>query len=164
MRLMRHYPSIIRGNASEIIAVARLAGLTDVEAAPKGVDAANSTEEAESFAAALAKHLNCVVAATGEVDILTDGTRLVRLANGHPIMPRVTAIGCALSATAGAFAAVADDMFQAVTAAIAVYGVVGDMAADGDACVGPGTFRLRFIDQLAAVSGADITLRLKVAS
>jgi hydroxyethylthiazole kinase len=164
MRLIRHYPSIIRGNASEIIAVARLAGLTDLEASPKGVDAANSTEEAESFAAALATHLNCVVAATGAVDIITDGTRLVRLANGHSIMPRVTAIGCALSATAGAFAAVTDDRFQAAAAAIAVYGVVGEMAADGDALIGPGSFRVRFLDQLAAVSGTDIALRLKVVS
>ncbi|MEJ2124767.1 MAG: hydroxyethylthiazole kinase [Alphaproteobacteria bacterium] len=163
-RLLRHYPTLIRGNASEILAVARLAGLTDVDAAPKGVDAANSTEEAEGFAAALASHFQCVVAATGEVDIITDGTRLVRLANGHPLMTRVTAIGCALSATAGAFVAITDDKFQAAAAAIAIYGVVGEMAAEGGALVGPGSFRVRFLDQLAAVEGADITARLKVVA
>lgn len=164
MRLLKYRPAIIRGNASEIMAIAQLAGLSDMVTVPKGVDAANFTDEAEGYAAALAGHLGCTVAATGAVDIVTDGTRLVRLANGHPLMARVTALGCALSAIVGAFAAVTGDAFEAAAAATAVYGVAGEMAADGGGAVGPGTYRVRFIDLLAGIDAPGIAARLKVVA
>ena len=72
--LLPRRPSIIRGNASEIMAVAGGAG-----AAPKGVDSANTTEEALAFAVSLAKHQRCTVIATGAVDIVTDGEQVVQL-------------------------------------------------------------------------------------
>jgi hydroxyethylthiazole kinase len=164
MRLLKHRPAIIRGNASEIMAVAQLASLSDMTTVPKGVDAANSTEEAAGYAAALAAHLGCTVAATGAVDIVTDGTRLARFANGHPLMTQVTALGCALSAVMGAFVALTSDAFEAAAAAAAVYGIAGEAAAEGDATVGPGTYRVRFLDQLAAIDAPDIAIRLKTIS
>src|SRR5271156_2244495 len=83
--LLPHRPSIIRGNASEIMAVAGGAGVT-----PKGVDSANTTEEALAFASSLATHQGCTVIATGAVDIITDGQCVVKLANGSPMMTKVT--------------------------------------------------------------------------
>ena len=88
--LLPHRPSIIRGNASEIMAVAGGAGV-----APKGVDSANTTQEALAFALSLAEHEDCIVVATGAVDIVTDGRRVVKLANGSPMMAKVTALGVA---------------------------------------------------------------------
>jgi len=85
--LLPHRPSIIRGNASEIMAVAGGAGV-----APKGVDSANTTQEALAFALSLAEHEDCIVVATGAVDIVTDGRRVVKLANGSPMMAKVTAL------------------------------------------------------------------------
>jgi hydroxyethylthiazole kinase len=144
------------------MAVARIAGVTDVVAVPRGVDAANTSEEAEGLAVALARKLSCVVAATGAVDIVTDGARLVRLANGHALMARVTALGCALSGIVAAFAAVTGDTFEATAAAVAAYGVAGEMAADGPEPPGAGSYRVRFIDQLGSIAPRDIGARLKV--
>jgi hydroxyethylthiazole kinase len=148
-------PSIIRGNASEIMAVAGGAGI-----APKGVDSANTTEEALAFALSLAKHQNCTVIATGAVDLVTDGQRIVKLANGSPMMAKVTALGCALSAITGAFAAVGADAFEAGVAAVAVYGVAGEMAAEK--ADHPGSYRVAFLDTLDAITPDDVTTRLKI--
>ena len=149
--LLPHRPSIIRGNASEIMAVAGGAGVT-----PKGVDSANTTQEALAFALSLAEHEHCIVVATGAVDIVTDGRRVVKLANGSPMMAKVTALGCALSAVTGAFAAVAADKFDA---AVAVYGIVGEIAAEQ--AKGPGSYRVAFLDGLESIGPKEIESRLR---
>ncbi len=159
-KLLRHRPAVIRGNASEIMAVARVAGLTTDAARPKGVDSSNTTSEAEELAILLARHCLCTVAATGAIDFVTDGQRSVRLSNGSPLMARVTALGCSLSAVVGAFLGVADDPFEAAVAAVGAYGVAGEIAAEKAS--GPGSYRVAFLDTLYAVGEADIQQRLKV--
>jgi len=160
LQLLSHRPAAIRGNASEIISVARIAGLHDDLATPKGVDSAHETDAARDSAIALARRFNCVVAATGAVDLVTDGERLVLLRNGSPMMAQVTAVGCALSGIVAAFLALTPDRYAATAAAIAIYGVVGEMAAERAA--GPGSFRVAFVDGLEAVNENDIRLRLRV--
>lgn len=157
--LMENRPTILRGNASEVMAIARLAGLTTTSAAPRGVDSANTTTEAEQLCVELAQRAGCVVVATGEIDIATDGKQIVRLANGSPLMTRVTALGCSLSSVMGAFMAIAPPLDAAV-AALAVYGVAGDMAAE--IAQRPGSFRVAFLDALDAITAADISARLQV--
>ena len=159
-RLLRHRPTVIRGNASEIMAVARVAGLAGDSGTPRGVDSANTTDEALAAAQKLARHCFCTVAATGAVDIVTDGQRTVWLANGTPLMTRVTALGCALTAVVAAFTALTDDAFEATVAALATYAIVGDMAAE--VANRPGSYRVAFIDALDAVTPADIHQRLRV--
>ena len=159
-RLLAKNPTIVRGNASEILAAANVAGLQGEAAAPKGVDSAHETSAAYALAGALARRQDCIVAATGAVDFVTDGERAVEFANGSPLMTRVTALGCALSATIAAFAAVTPDAFLATAGAIGVYGVVGEMA--GEAAARSGSFRVAFLDALDAVGEADIVRRLKV--
>jgi hydroxyethylthiazole kinase len=153
--LLPHKPTIIRGNASEIMAVAGGAGVV-----PKGVDSANTTQEALAFAVSLAEHEGCIVVATGAVDVVTDGRQVVKLANGSPLMAKVTALGCALSAITGAFAAVASDAFEAAVAATAVYGIAGEIAADKAAH--PGSYRVAFLDALDAIGTEDIKKRLSL--
>jgi hydroxyethylthiazole kinase len=155
-KLLPLRPSIIRGNASEIMAIAGSAG-----AVPKGVDSANTTQEALDFVVSLARHQGCTVVATGAVDIVTDGERIVKLANGSPLMTQVTALGCALSGVTGAFAAVTHDRFAAAVASVAVYGIVGEMAA-GQAWA-PGSFRVAFLDALQTVGTAEIDALLALA-
>ena len=103
---------------------------------------------------------DAVVAATGAVDLVTDGERVVRLANGHELMTRVTALGCALSAVVAAFCAVGEDAFEATVSALAVYGVAGEMAAE--LASRPGSYRVAFMDMLDAITAADVAARLKV--
>ena len=161
LALLRHKPSIVRGNASEIIAVARLCGLTGNAAAPRGVDSTSATAEAEGSAMRLAEHLQCTVAATGAVDIVTDGAAILRLANGDPVMTRVTALGCSLSSVMGAFLAVAETPFEAAVAALALYGVAGDLALAESK--GPASFRVAFLDWLANIRTSDLNGRVRMA-
>ena len=83
-------PSIIKGNASEIMA------LSGLQAEGKGVDSAHGVDAAEAAALDLAAKSGAVVAVTGEVDLVTDGAQSFRIANGHALMPAITALGCSL--------------------------------------------------------------------
>ena len=158
-RLLRHRPSIIRGNASEIMAVARIAGLTQDSAAPRGVDSRHDASDAEALAVKLARHCFCAVVATGAVDIVTDGQVIVRLGNGSPLAPRVTALGCSMSSVMGAYLALADPLDAALGATI-LYGVVGDIA--GEKAQGPASFRTAFLDTLYSIGAGDLSARIKV--
>jgi hydroxyethylthiazole kinase len=141
--LAGRHPTVIRGNASEILAVAGTASAT------RGVDSAHASGDVVQFARALALDSGCVVAVTGETDYVTDGTRTLAVANGHPMMTRVTALGCSASALVGAFLASHADAVFAAAAALAVIGLAGEMAARE--APGPGTFRTRLLDALYAM-------------
>ena len=155
-------PKVIRGNASEIIALARLTGGDSRSQTGKGVDAADPVEAAEAAANSLAGATGAVVAVTGAVDWVTDGARGARVANGHPLMPRVTALGCALTGVIGAFLGAGSAPFAGTLAALAYYGLAGEQAAA--VAVGPGSFASAFLDALAAMQpeqldqGARISL------
>jgi hydroxyethylthiazole kinase len=122
--LVRERPTVIRGNASEIMSLAGVAGAT------KGVDSTASTDAALDSARALCKDLGAVVCVSGAEDhvIAPDG-RWVSLANGHPWMTRVTGVGCSATALIGAFAGVQSDPWRACVSAMAFWGVVGERAA-----------------------------------
>lgn len=134
-------PTIIRGNASEIIA------LGGGQSAGQGVDSGDPVEQAEGSARQLALAQGAVVAVTGAVDFVTDGVKAVRISGGSPLMPKVTALGCSLTALVGAFAAVSpDEPFEATVAALATFAAAGELA-ERDAG-GPGSFAFRFLDSL----------------
>lgn len=137
-------PTVIRANASEILALAGAAlGPT------KGVDSSHGSEEAVEAADHLARQLGNVVAVTGALDYVTDGERVLRVANGHPLMTRVTALGCTASAVVAAFLTGEDDPLAATAEALAVYGLAAERAAEK--AEGPGSLRWRLLDELAAL-------------
>lgn len=138
---------IVRGNASEIRA------LVGGGAAGRGVDATDPVEAALEAAGQLAAETGAVVATTGARDLLTDGRRVVEVRGGHPIMTRVTAIGCALSSLVGAFAAVTEDRFEATTAALAAMKICGRKASFAG---GPGSFRTALLDALYALEPEEL--------
>ncbi|MEE3216115.1 MAG: hydroxyethylthiazole kinase [Pseudomonadota bacterium] len=150
-RLLEFSPTIIRGNASEIIALAgdALGG--------RGVDSTAASDEALTAAVALARRQQAVVAVTGEVDLVTDGQRCVRIAGGHALMPRVTALGCALSGVVAAFAACEKDPLLATACALTCYAEAGAQA--GQTAPGPGSFAVAFIDALHQLSADALANR-----
>jgi hydroxyethylthiazole kinase len=148
-------PAVIRGNASEILALAGSG------AGGRGVDSADHVEAAGPAAAALAATTGGIVAVSGPVDLVTDGTRTARVANGHPLLTRVTGGGCALGAVMAAFAAVDGDRFATTVAAVAVYTVAAEVAAERAG--GPGSFAVAFLDALDAVDEATVAARARVA-
>lgn len=159
VELLEHRPAVIRGNASEILAVASAIGLEAATSRGRGVDSGNTAVEAEPVAAALAAKLGCVVVATGETDVVSDGSRSERFGNGSVLMTLVTAVGCSLSAVTGAYCGVRPP-FEAACAAVAHFGIAGEMAGE-DAAL-PGLFRVALIDRLASIGEADILARLKL--
>jgi hydroxyethylthiazole kinase len=154
-------PSVIRANASEVMVLAGVVAGGEAGAAGKGVDSAHAAEEALEPARRLARESGALVAMTGAVDYVTDGTRVVAVRNGHAMMARVTGLGCTASALIGAFLAVAGgDPFDAAVAALATLGVAGEIAAER--AVGPGSLQLRIIDVLYALDDAVLRGRAHV--
>jgi hydroxyethylthiazole kinase len=154
-RLLRDArPAVIRGNASEIRA------LYTAEHETKGVDSAHGSEEAIEAAQALAKHYDCAVSVSGVTDLIVSGGAVIRVSNGHPMMPRVTGLGCSATALTGAFAAVNHSPLLAAAHAMAVMGIAGEIAATHAA--GPGSFQVHFLDALYLLQESDIRARLKM--
>ncbi|MDE3127822.1 MAG: hydroxyethylthiazole kinase [Gemmatimonadota bacterium] len=150
-------PAVIRGNASEIMVVAGAVGVSG-----KGVDSAHSTRDALAPARALAARTGALVAMTGVVDYVTDGTRAVSIANGHPMMARVTGLGCTATALVGAFlGANHDDRFTAAVSALAVLGIAGEIAAEQSP--GPGSLQVHLLDALYRMDRATVTQRAHIA-
>jgi hydroxyethylthiazole kinase len=102
-----------------------------------------------------------VVAVTGPTDEITDGNRRIALSNGHSMMSRVTAMGCAGGALAAAFAALEPDALQAAAAALLVLDVAGEIG--GERAEGPGSFPAAFLDALHALDEGAIVARARVS-
>jgi hydroxyethylthiazole kinase len=108
----------------------------------------------------VAKRFGTVVAMSGQVDLITDGTRIFRIASGSPLLTRVTGVGCALGALMAACAAITDDRLLAAVAATAWVCVAGDSAA---VTSGIGTFAVALLDGLDVLAANDIAARAGVS-
>ena len=147
-------PEIIRGNASEIMA------LLDSNAKTKGVDSSASSDAAVEIGRALHAECGAAVCISGETDYTIGRSGVIRGRNGHIMMTRVTGLGCTASALCGAFAAVTPDPAVAAAEAMAVMGIAGEIAVSGSA--GPGSLQVYFLDALYRLSAEDIERLLKL--
>ena len=145
---------VIRGNASEILSLRHDTSKT------KGVDSIHSVEEAADAASVLAEELNTTLAITGAVDLVTDGSRKLRVANGHSLMGYVTGTGCTATAMIGAFLAVDDDPLSATATALAYFGLAGEVAACNAGA--PGSFMIQMIDALYTITPRDLQNGAKI--
>ncbi|GAA4629214.1 hydroxyethylthiazole kinase [Cellulomonas oligotrophica] len=150
-RLLAERPTVVRGNASEVRALAGEAS------SGRGVDARDAVEAAASAARALAGATGGAVAVSGPVDLVTDGSATLRLAVGDPFLARVTGAGCALGGLTAAFAAVTDPVVAAVGASTAL-GVAAERAAV--VARGPGSFVVALLDELSLLSADDVAARV----
>ena len=146
-------PSIIRGNASEIMS------LLDANIATKGVDSSHSADSAIEAAKELAKTYDCIVSVSGEVDLITDGEQIISVNNGHAMMPKVTGLGCTATAITGAFVAVNKSLLNAVANAMAVMGICGEISVKKSD--GPGTLQLNILDAFYNLNEEQIKEYLK---
>jgi hydroxyethylthiazole kinase len=132
-------PTIVRANAAE--------GAALMEA-----DAADLPKAAQ--------HHGCVIALTGASDAVCDGKRSARVDNGHPLMARVTAMGCAGTALIAAFSAIESDAFLATSTALVMLGIAGEIA--GQRASGPGSFPAAFLDALDGLDEAAIITHARI--
>ncbi|MFP4283595.1 MAG: hydroxyethylthiazole kinase [Opitutales bacterium] len=140
--LLGQHPTLIRGNASEIIALAGGRG------SGRGVDSGDPTEAALEAAQDLARRTGGAVLVTGQTDLFTDGERVGRGHNGHLLLTRVTGVGCAQGAIAAACLARASSPLAAAAAAATLMGVAGEKAARGTRNR-PGSFQIALLDALS---------------
>ena len=139
--IITRYPRVLRLNPAEFLALA-------------------GTPAHPGELTRYAKETRAVVALTGKIDIVSDGTRQVSLSNGHPLMTKVTAIGCAGSALLAACVAVETDPWRAAVAGLLILGIAGEIAAE--TAKGPGSFVPAFIDAFHTLDRATLLAKARV--
>ena len=178
------HPSVIKGNVSEIlkladVSIAGAAGaLTPAAGHVSGVDvsdadrvSARNVEKLKSVAAIvsrLAAYYKCVVLATGEVDIISNGEETIGLCNGTPSMSRITGTGCMLSCMTASYMSVLEP-FDAVMLATSVLNISAEIAENmvrgsnaGRNAFGLGTFKTALHDAVSFIRREDIVERVKL--
>ncbi len=147
--------SIIRGNGSEI------SYLSGIEGGARGVDSSHSDCDMSDVALDVARKYNCVCGITGKIDVVSNGTRVVRIHNGVPELSKITGTGCMSSAILGVFAALSginkeirdmgeDSAFYACVSAICAMGVAGETSLEKS--VGLGSFRVGIMNALGELN------------
>ncbi|MBO4627144.1 MAG: hydroxyethylthiazole kinase [Lachnospiraceae bacterium] len=169
-------PSVIRGNRTEIRTLAGMIGANVSTSqnsctAAAGVDAAatDCMSEAEvgfvcKEARALARACGAVIVVTGEIDVVTDGTRTACVRNGRPEMATVTGTGCQLtSLIAGFVASSPKEVYEATVAAVAAMGVAGEIAAERmTPADGNATYGRYLLDAVNRLTGAELAARARI--
>jgi hydroxyethylthiazole kinase len=146
--------TVLRANAGEV------ATLVGAEAEVRGVESIAAGIEPAQLARDAARRLGLVASVTGPVDHVSDGERVLAVANGHPLLAAVTGTGCISSALTGCFLAAKDEPLEAAAEALAALGVAAEDAAAG--AEGPGTFHARLYDALAALDPDTLDGRARV--
>ena len=152
-------PTVIRGNGSEIMSTAGAAIKT------RGVDSSAAANDALGAAQALVGRTQGTVCVSGAVDHILDAKqRWARLSNGHVWMTKITGVGCSATALIGAFCAVQPDAWRATTAAMALIGLAGEVAAEKSQTrgLGVGSMAALWLDELQLLDEATFKQRLKL--
>lgn len=147
-------PTMIRGNASEILA---LAGF---DSSARGPESTHGSEAALDASQQLANASGAAVLVTGATDYATDGAATLALGNGNALATKLTGAGCSMGALAAACLAVAETPLEAAVANALIMGIIGDIAAESSR--GPGSFAVALIDALYNLSENDIRSRARV--
>lgn len=154
--LLVNKPTVIRGNASEIIALAKKnTGVT------KGADSTAKGIEALAAAQYLVKSTGSVVCISGGTDYVISNSQTILIKNGSPLMTKITGMGCSASALVGAFVGVVKDTVQAVTAAMVLIGIAGELSAKQSSA--PGTMQGLLLDKLYNLSEKEFLDNVKVS-
>jgi len=154
-QLLAHNPAVVRGNASEILALAK-ANST----ATKGVDSTAKSDEAVDAARFIQQKYGSVVCISGETDIIVSQNQTVFIRNGNALMTKVTGLGCSASAVIGAFVAAVATPAEAVAAAMALFSISGELAARQSN--GPGTLQILLLDKLYTLSEQEFNDSLNI--
>lgn len=151
--------SVIKGNISEILAVANLPFHgTGIDAGAQ--DAISSENEALycKIAKELAAHLGCAVMATGKQDLIADKDSVFLVSNGHEALSGITGTGCMVGALTAAYlpasVALAFAGTPAALLAAITMGISGEHAASGSR--GPGNFQAALLDEVFCMTDSQL--------
>ncbi|MPS74493.1 MAG: hydroxyethylthiazole kinase [Chryseobacterium sp.] len=155
-KLLQFNPTVIRGNASEIIALAKAN-----KTVTKGVDSTAESNEAVFAAQSLVENYRSVVCISGATDIIIDEKETYFVENGHPLMTKVTGLGCSASAIVGAFAGVSENKTESTVAAMALLGIAGELSEK--ISKGPGSLQMNILDKLYNISEKEFFENVNVS-
>ena len=164
--LLLQQPQAIRGNASEILALEALSApgaplLSEPgSGSGRGVDSLHAPDAALDAARRLASRTGAAVTVSGAVDLVTDGNQVIRIRNGHPMMTRVTGLGCTATALIGACLAVADPLAASVHGTV-LTALAGELAVER--ARGPGSLQMELLDALYRLDEATLLARALIA-
>lgn len=133
-------PHVIRGNASEIMALAQLTNNS------KGVDSTISSDTAVAAAQKLSQELNNTIVISGATDYIVSNNQISEVVDGSFLMTKVTGMGCTATAIIGACVGVESDFHLASCVAMKTMGKAGNDAEKKSN--GPGSFQMNFLDSL----------------
>ena len=166
LKSFRTYPpTIVRGNASEIIALDAMWGLANAEpdnptTRPAGAEAVDEVDSAVDAAKRIARHLakhsptgKGAVAVSGAIDLVTDGDRVFRLPGGSAMMTKITGAGCSLGGVTATYLAVAEPLVAALAASL-LYDRASEIAETQSN--GPGSFQVALLDALWNVTADQV--------
>lgn len=147
--------TVLRGNAGEV------ATLVGAEAEVRGVESMAVGVEPAELAREAARRLGVITSVTGPVDHVSDGERVLAVANGHELLAAVTGTGCMSSALTGCFlAGKPEQPLEAAAEALAAFGVAAEDAAAR--AEGPGTFHVQLYDALYALDPDTLDARTRI--
>lgn len=151
-------PSVIRGNASEVMSMAHIA------VSSRGVDSSASVDDALGAARSLARRIQGTVCVSGEVDhVLHADGRHASLRNGHEWLTRITGVGCSLTALIAAVCGVQADYWRATIAGMAWMGVAGEIAFEKSRHAGIGSMAVALLDALQQLDEETLAKRLQLS-
>ncbi|MEN1759962.1 hydroxyethylthiazole kinase [Anoxynatronum sibiricum] len=141
--LRSQYPiQVVKGNLGEI------KSLAGIETQVRGVDSVDNGEDAVEACVSLAQKWQCVVAATGIQDVVTDGTQVAVIQNGTQMLTKITGAGCMAGAVIAGFCGAAENPFKGTVAGLLAMSLAGEKAAAGEGGQLPGTFKVKLIDEI----------------
>ena len=146
--------AVLRGNAGEVASL--LGGAGEM----RGVESVGHLDAAD-LARRAARTFGLVASVTGPIDHVADASRLVRVANGHPMLATITGTGCTASALTGCFLAVTTSTLDGAVDALVALGVAGEDAARE--ARGPGSFQVNLYDALAALDPDTLDARARLS-
>jgi hydroxyethylthiazole kinase len=157
--------AVIRGNVSEIKAIAGLESTTHgVDASEQDINTSKDLWYAKNISENLSEKLGCVIAITGTVDIVSDNRKTVFIRSGDKMFSSVTGAGCMCTSLIGTFCAVCDNYFTAASAGILALCISGEKAIEKltHTEFGSGSFRTVLIDSVFGLQSKDFIERGKI--
>ncbi len=138
--------AVVRGNMGEIKA------LTDKDGKVRGVDSIDDGSDGIKVCKTLANEWNCIVAASGKTDIITDGEKTVLIKNGTGMLTKITGAGCVLGAITAAFCGAETNHLSATIAGHLTMSIAGEIAANKEKGNSPGSFKVNLFDQFYVIN------------
>lgn len=153
--LLSLQPTVIRGNASEVLALADFSLATT-----KGVDSTAPSSSALQAALKLQDSYKSIICISGEIDYIVSSKEIIEIHNGHILMTKVTGLGCTSSALIGAFLGLRKDTLEETIAGVAVLSLAGELAAK--TAKGPGSLQMHLLDVLYNLDTTTLQRELSI--